>query len=302
VACGFVPITTCSDLLKVGGYARLFEYLKNLEQEMKNLGVTNVGDFILRRDCNEAEAWKHANGDRDEAVNYAGFLNTGPIWSRTIADDRYTFEKNKAVPRRIDSKLWLYDCISCNKCVPVCPNDANFYYEVEPVEIHFTNYTWNANKLEPAESGVLKIEQKHQIANFADWCNECGNCDTFCPEYGGPFIQKPNFFANRETWLDNAKRDGFYVTRRNGLAEIVGRMEGQTHSLTVDEKHHTARYNDGALDVQFDTETHQVISVKPVRAGVANHHIDVKKYHTLRILLTGMLNPSRVHQVNVAHL
>jgi putative selenate reductase len=302
VACGFVPITTCSDLLKVGGYARLFEYLKNLEQEMKNLGVTNVGDFILRREGNEAEAWKHANGDRDEAINYAGFLNTGPIWSRTIADDRYTFEKNRAVPRRIDSRLWLYDCISCNKCVPVCPNDANFYYEVEPVEIHFTNYTWNANKLEPAESGVLKIEQKHQIANFADWCNECGNCDTFCPEYGGPFIQKPNFFANRETWLDNAKRDGFYVTRHNGLAEIVGRMEGQTLSLTVDEKHHAARYNDGALDVQFDTGTHEIVSAKPVRTGVANHHIDVKKYHTLRILLTGMLNPSRVHQVNVAHL
>jgi len=34
-----------------------------------------------------------------------------------------------------------------------------------------------------------------QIACYADFCNECGNCDTFCPEYGGPYIKKPTLFA-----------------------------------------------------------------------------------------------------------
>ena len=302
VACGFVPITTCSDLLKVGGYGRLFEYLKNLEQEMKKLGVTNVGDFILKREGNEQAALEHAHGDREAAINYAGFLNTEPIWSRTVVDKQYMSEKNKAVPRRIDSNLKLYDCISCDKCIPVCPNDANFYYEVEPANIEFTNYSWNDGRLEPADSGVLKIERKHQIANFADWCNECGNCDTFCPEYGGPFIQKPSFFADRATWLDNPKRDGFYVTRRDGLAEIVGRMEGKVYSLTVDKTHNTALYNDGGLEVSFDPDTHKIVSVKPLVPGLANHRLDVRIYHNLRILLTGMLNPSRVHPVNVAYL
>ena len=196
----------------------------------------------------------------------------------------------------------MYDCISCDKCVPVCPNDANFYYELEPVEIHFTNYTWNAGALEPAESGVLKIERKHQIANFADWCNECGNCDTFCPEYGGPFIQKPSFFINRATWLDNASRDGFYVTKTDGLTQIVGRIGGKVYSLTVDQKHAQARYNDGSLEVNFDTNTHKIVGVKPVGDTVGNHCIDVKQYHTLRILLTGILNPSRVHPVNIGYL
>ena len=302
VACGFIPITTCSDLLKVGGFGRLFEYLKNLEQEMKKLCVTNVGDFILKREGNEQAALSQANGDRDAAVNHAGFLNIGPIWSRTVADERYAFEKNKSVPKRIDSHLWLYDCISCDKCIPVCPNDANFYYEVEPATIEFTNYTWNADNLQPADNGTLKIERKHQIANFADWCNECGNCDTFCPEYGGPFIQKPSFFADRATWLDSPKRDGFYVTKRNGLSEIVGRMEGQTLSLVVNEKRHTADYNDGVVEVIFDTATHKIVNVKPLASTTESHRINVKNYHTLRILLTGLLNPSRVHQVNVVHL
>ena len=302
VACGFVPITTCSDLLKAGGYGRLFEYMKNLEGEMKTRGVDNIGDFILQREGNEQAALEHAKNNRDEAVNYAGFLNIGPIWSRTVADERYTAEKNMAVPKRIDSKLRLYDCINCDKCIPVCPNDANFYYEVDPVEIKFTNYSWDGGRLQPTDQGVLKIERKHQIANFADWCNECGNCDTFCPEYGGPFIQKPSFFADRDTWLDNPERDGFYLTKHDDAAEIVGRMEGKVCSLKLDQNQKTARYNDGVLEVDFDTETHKIVNVKPLGPNVTSHPINVKNYHTLRILLTGMLNPSRIHQVNVAHL
>jgi putative selenate reductase len=302
VACGFVPITTCSDLLKVGGYGRLFEYMKNLEEEMKTRGVDNIGDFILQREGNEHTALEHAKNNREEAINYAGFLNTGPIWSRTVADERYLAEKNMAVPKRIGTSLHLYDCINCDKCIPVCPNDANFYYEVEPVEFAFTNYTWNADKLEPADSGIMKIDKKHQIANFADWCNECGNCDTFCPEYGGPFIQKPSFFTDRAAWLDNTARDGFYITKQDGLTEIVGRMEGKTYSLALDESRPTARYQDGVVEVDFDPKTHIIVKVKSLAGPVANHRIDVKIYHTLRILLTGMLNPSRIHQVNVAHV
>jgi putative selenate reductase len=302
VACGFVPITTCTDLLKVGGYGRLHEYLKNLEAEMKQLGVTNIGKFILKREGNEEEAWRQSDRELPEAIDQAGYLNIGPIMKRTLAYERYTFEKNKAVPKRIDSKLWLYDCISCDKCIPVCPNDANFFYEIEPFEIEFTNYTWTNGKLQPSDRGRLKAEQKHQIANFADWCNECGNCDTFCPEYGGPFIQKPSFFANRNAWLDNAHRDGFYITRRNGMDAIVGRIEGKNYSLIVDNRKNVGTYNDGTLEVQLDTKSHEIVDAKALTPKAAGHKLDVKTYHTLRILLAGLLNPSRVHPVNTPYL
>ncbi len=149
---------------------------------------------------------------------------------------------------------------------------------------------------------MLKMDKPHQIANFADWCNECGNCDTFCPEYGGPFIQKPNFFATRETWLDNPKRDGFYITRANGTSEITGRIEGKLHSLSVNEQKKTAVYTDGVLEVRFNPATHEIIGVKPLTKGADGHKIDVKQYHTLRTLLTGLLSPSRIHQVNAPYL
>jgi hypothetical protein len=79
-------------------------------------------------------------------------------------------------------------------------------------------------------------------------------------------------------------------------------MEGKVCSLAVDESKHTGIFNDGVLEVKFDTATHKVVGVKPLAGDAANHYLDVKKYHTLRILLKGLLNPSRVHQVNVAFL
>jgi hypothetical protein len=148
----------------------------------------------------------------------------------------------------------------------------------------------------------LKVEKKHQIANFADWCNECGNCDTFCPEYGGPFIQKPSFFADRDGWLDNARRDGFYITRRNGLDAITGRIEGRNYSLIVDSRKNIGTYNDGMLEVQFDAKTHNIVAAKALTPKANGHKLDVKTYHTLRILLAGLLNANRVHQVNVPYL
>ncbi|GIS37006.1 MAG: hypothetical protein Ct9H90mP9_0360 [Pseudomonadota bacterium] len=48
----------------------------------------------------------------------------------------------------------------------------------------------------------MVLEKKHQIANFADFCNECGNCDIFCPEDGGPYVLKPRFFGSRESFRE----------------------------------------------------------------------------------------------------
>ncbi|HZN95069.1 MAG TPA: hypothetical protein VFB81_20285, partial [Myxococcales bacterium] len=46
VAAGMTPVTTCTDLLKPGGYARLPKYLDQLAARMKARGATNVQGFI----------------------------------------------------------------------------------------------------------------------------------------------------------------------------------------------------------------------------------------------------------------
>ena len=56
VACDFVPVTTCTDLLRPGGYGRLGKYLENLEEAMAACGARDRDELICKRFGKEAEA------------------------------------------------------------------------------------------------------------------------------------------------------------------------------------------------------------------------------------------------------
>jgi putative selenate reductase len=187
VAMNFFPVTTCTDLLRPGGYRRLHRYLENLASQMRALDVTRIADFVLKY-RGQARA---AAGD----VHTAGLLNTPILAAEATANPRYSWDRNRGVPRKIGTQLWVYDCLNCDKCVPVCPNDANFTYETAPVTIEYDNYELLPGEARRVPGGVLRVVKAHQLANYADACNDCGNCDVFCPEEGGPQRRKPRFFG-----------------------------------------------------------------------------------------------------------
>ena len=58
-------------------------------------------------------------------------------------------------------------------------------------------------------------------ANFADACNECGNCDVFCPEDGGPYLSKPLLLRQPR------RLGGDAAARRLRLRNLA---EGATHA------------------------------------------------------------------------
>ena len=41
-------------------------------------------------------------------------------------------------------------------------------------------------------------------------CNECGNCETFCPYASAPYKDKLTLFASEEDMLDS-ENDGFVI-------------------------------------------------------------------------------------------
>lgn len=79
----------------------------------------------------------------------------------------------------------LHCAIVCESCKEVCPNRAN-------VSIF-----------------VPEIKQ-HQIIHVDSLCNECGNCETFCPYDSAPYKDKLTLFDSEEDMMDSTN-DGFTV-------------------------------------------------------------------------------------------
>jgi len=352
VGINLVPITTCTDLLRPGGYGRLQRYLVNLEKRMESLGVQNIGDYIIKyggngvaairqmfeqakSECGEEAIKVHLDQverklqenlrskhvdlkgiiqqelkDMDSLyeniVSLAGLLNTPDLMKKTVDNDRYFYDNNKAVPRKIGRHLYLWDCINCDKCIPVCPNDANFFYEVQPLEVTYSNFQVKDNQVHKIQGSTFKIHEEHQIANYADLCNDCGNCDVFCPEDGGPYIEKPRFFGSMETYRHD-KKDGFFIKKQGKVEIIFGRIRGKEYTLRIDTVAERAFFSDGIIEVELDWKDHTPLHTKVLATGQVHgepvepieHTLDMENYYTMAALLKGVLDTKRVNYINV---
>lgn len=274
VALGLTPVTVCSDLLRPGGYARQSGYLGDLVGRMEGVGASSVGEYVLRayggaRGALESigGTWTGAmqgaldgggdllgeaddDGVRRRWVDAAAVLNTEVYVGRLAADPRYAREANSSVPKKLGSHLTLFDCVTCDKCIPVCPNDANFAVVMEPREIPIRKMRREGSGWSVRDEGVVPLTKKHQIGNFADFCNECGNCDVFCPEDGGPYIVKPRFFGSLGAWRELASHDGFFIERDGGVERVHARFSGR--EFVVESSGEGLRYAGDGFDVRFD--------------------------------------------------
>jgi putative selenate reductase len=296
VAMGFTPITTCTDLLRPGGYGRLPAYLARLEERMRAVNALSIGDFVLKTGGHAGRA------DDPAAVARAAVLNTPGIVARVTADPRYAAEKNRARPRKIGSRLVLFDCINCDKCIPVCPNDAMFSYEVAPMRTAYEHFVVRSGAVERVPAGVFEVAKTHQLANFQDFCNECGNCDVFCPEDGGPYIEKPRFFGSLDTFAALPARDGFFATRTAAGSSIVGRIRGREYRLEVDAAGEEGVFTDGAVVVIVRHRDRVPVSARAPEATPDGHRLDFSVYLNLAVVLDGVLDTRRANPVNAPWL
>jgi putative selenate reductase len=301
VSLGLVPVTVCSDLLKPGGYGRQKGYFDDLVKRMDACGASDIGEFVLGARGKAAAALekaglseKPAKGTAEYArwLSAAKLLNTDDYVGALAADPRYAQAKNADLPKRIDSKLELFDCITCDKCIPVCPNDANFAYdlpagEVPVLKLRRENGGWTREPGEP-----LVLEKKHQLGNFADFCNECGNCDPFCPEEGGPYQIKPRFFGSLEAFEGATGRDGVFLKRTGGRFEIRGRVHGKVYAITSEAG--AAAYSGDGFSVRF-SESDPAGTIE----GEASGDVDLTYYHLLERIRAAVFAEDAVNYLNV---
>ena len=118
----------------------------------------------------------------------------------------------------------------CSLCTSVCPNQAFLTYESKPFAADLATWTVRNGRGVADKPQRFAVVQASQTAVLTDFCNECGNCATFCPTAGRPYQDKPRLYVAKsefEAQADNA----FRITGVGAARKIAGRFGGATHEL-----------------------------------------------------------------------
>jgi putative selenate reductase len=142
----------------------------------------------------------------------------------------------------------------CNTCVTVCPNLALYSYFVKPTQFELSKLVKTNGKFEILPDGKFEITQSPQILHIADWCNECGNCTTFCPTSGSPYKEKPHLYLDKEAFENND--DCYYYD--NGKKVLNHKQNGYWHQYS--EKNGEIKYNINKSELIIDKKTHKIKS------------------------------------------
>jgi len=315
VALGLAPVTVCSDLLKPSGYRRGWTYVSDLAKRMDAVGASDIETFTLKAH-GQAEAALAAlklPAERSAAclaallgetdlraaahdafaawVGAARVLNATAYAERIVADPRYGAADNATPPPKVGSALALFDCLTCDKCIPLCPNDANFILPIPPGETPVERVAPSADGWTVEVVGSLRFAKPRQIATFADACNECGNCDVMCPEDGGPFRIKPLVFGSVEAWRAAADRDGFAIERSGDGLAIWGRFDGEV--VRLERSADRARFSGVGFDLTFDPD-----DVAGSIGGKALAPVDLRRARVMAPILAALTAPESINYVS----
>ena len=194
--------------------------------EKNGIAVTDKGLPVLKKESNETSvAGVYAAGDGAFGASVIvkaiadAKLACEAILNKTIGTDRpslttdekiYAKKGNLVEPEKglnPDKRCLACDHI-CENCCDVCPNRANFAIKVPGVEMH-------------------------QIIHVDYMCNECGNCETFCPYDSAPYKEKFTLFHKAEE-MEDSTNDGFAFVDNDGNAIV--RIGGEKMNYKVGDK------------------------------------------------------------------
>ncbi len=315
IALDLVPVTVCTDWLKTGGYGRGIRLHEGLVARVRATETKTRAGFILRAFGHEeaalADAGIHGDlaasalaalrsgGDPQAALGEAAAIrwtqaaarrNTATYVARIAADPRYHRGHHEKAPKKVGSSLTTFDCLTCDKCVAVCPNDALFTYVAPHLDVPEETARKVEERFVVTRGGTVRIEERHQLASFADHCNDCGNCDAFCPEDGGPFREKPRFFGSLQALRDDPHGEGMFVAPQPGGYEAHVRSKGR--EVTVASDGVTVRYAGDGFDVSFE-----VRDPTGTLSGSAEGEVDLTLARVTHVIATSVLSPREVNPV-----
>jgi putative selenate reductase len=143
----------------------------------------------------------------------------------------------------------------CSVCTTVCPNFANLYYPSVKKRYTIQNITPKNGSFEITNKSFFSINQEIQIINIGDFCNECGNCTTFCPTSGDPYLDKPRFYLTRDSY--DSESEGYFFD--NNI--LYYKYTGKEISLEVKDEN-TYYYQSELHTAEIDRSNGKIIKIE----------------------------------------
>lgn len=153
----------------------------------------------------------------------------------------------------------LYCDDICNICTTVCPNFANYSYEITPFSYNLQKAVIGENgKIEILNDKQFEIKQKYQILNIANFCNECGNCNTFCPTSSAPYKEKPKIYLTINSFKE--AEEGYYLSKLEDRSVLIFRKKGEIKTLTENKDEYI--YETDYLFGRFKKDSFEVLEAR----------------------------------------
>ena len=203
------------------------------------------------------------------------------------------------IPRKINSHLVLFDCITCDKCIPVCPNDANFIYETPPVDLHYRDVEVAPRRHDPRSRRRATLRRRPQGTDrqLRRLLQPLRQLRHVLPRVGRPVPEEAELL--RQPRIIRRRRDPrrlpprrrarqLHASRPHRRRALPPAKGGHKRHVLLLRRHCNARNaNSRAIGLAAS-------SPRPA----TSHRVDIGRFHTLVALLTGITSPARVHQIN----
>ena len=174
-----------------------------------NMMTTEAGVYAVGDSRRGPATVVEAIADSAKAAAAIAGISYDKYAEENVAADEKLYTAKKGVQSRDTGKTPDDRCLGCPTvcavCTDVCPNRAN-------VAIHVPG------------------KCKAQIIHVDGMCNECGNCEVFCPYKGGrPYKDKFTLYWTEEDFLDSTN-EGFLVL--DGT-QVKVRLDGKVETVDV---------------------------------------------------------------------
>lgn len=157
----------------------------------------------------------------------------------------------------------------CNICTTVCPNLALFAYQAKPFR-----------QADKSGKIIFDLQQETQIIHIVDWCNQCGNCNTFCPTSGAPYKEKPHLFLNKNAFTQSD--EGYFFIFTDEEQTILYKAGAEIHSFAENPENYS--YITKAFTVQLEKQTFEI---QQISKRINDQELNLSKAVEMKVILDG---------------